>query len=1091
MKWGRVIVWSDGSTGFYGSLSARGGSLSGDGGFAEVSGKGYLDFRGSADLRASAGATGTLLLDPDDIIIVPGNVYTGTAPSLLAWLPTNPGGVGDGIWDFPEDPGPQTIGANDVTTILGLVSLDLRATNSVVVGAPLNYASPNSLTLTAGNLVGVAAPITNAGPGGIAMIAPTVNIGIGAPVMLSVGVGLAITTDNLTVGAPVISPSGISIAPFTAGQGFALNAAGPPAAGDLSTATLNSLFTAGSGILIGDASTGAITVNAGNHGTQDWGVLSLRGTSVTFTGQLTLPSNAQMLFDQVAGAITGSGGMDLVIPGWGMLAFNNVGGAANLMTNVNRLGTTTVSGLTLDNSANSLSVENPVVSNNNPISINALGLTNSAGCTINAGTSTFTLRADGVGLLATVTADGGISIAPLSAGTSVGLNGGIGTLGLTTAELGFLSSNGGTVTIGSAGAGAVTVAAGDLSAQNWTGLTLNGASVAFTGQLTLPNNALMTFGQVAGTVAGSGGTDLVIGGTTGTLAFTNVGGSANLITDIDQLAASAVAGLTLDNQNNSLTLTGALDSSNQPISISVGTGTFTNNAGATINAGTSTFTLSADDASISDWIAANGGITIYTATGTQDIDLSSGGSGTLSLDANEFGFLSSTTGVTIGRTTNASNIDIGQSAALTLGYNLTIIGDDYDQGTNTVTANAVTLQVDTIDVGTTLTASVGGITIGPRTANRTIALGDNATGSLDISEAELARLSAVTGLTFGNVGAVAAGAIDVQDNDGSPSLASTLPITLLTNGAITVDSTVSVPSATLTSLGSTVDINAQMTIGNAGNLGITASGSVTIAGKIDFATGTGGDLTITAGGKVDVNAAIDPPAQVLIDSNGNITINAAVTADDLIQLRAGRTTGIGGVEITASGSLVTDNVANTSDIWLEASFAGGTSGDIIFRGNVTTEDLLTAVAHVGAISRTAGSLSATQASLYGATGVAHSSIDVTTLAAGTGGAAGQNINLTDTAGGLDIGTVGTTVGVNAGLGDVTLQSGAAVTQSQALVAAGLELLGSGPYTLTNASNDVTTLAGNTGAVSFRDTSGFAIGTVNTVGLTSSGIASAE
>ncbi|MBM4043437.1 MAG: filamentous hemagglutinin N-terminal domain-containing protein, partial [Planctomycetes bacterium] len=53
---GRVIVWSDGSTGFYGSLSARGGALGGNGGFAEVSGKAYLQFAGTADLRAPAGA---------------------------------------------------------------------------------------------------------------------------------------------------------------------------------------------------------------------------------------------------------------------------------------------------------------------------------------------------------------------------------------------------------------------------------------------------------------------------------------------------------------------------------------------------------------------------------------------------------------------------------------------------------------------------------------------------------------------------------------------------------------------------------------------------------------------------------------------------------------------------------------------------------------------------------------------------------------------------------------------------------------------------------------------------------------------------
>nr|NCW97109.1 hypothetical protein [Actinomycetota bacterium] len=50
-----------------------------------------------------------------------------------------------------------------------------------------------------------------------------------------------------------------------------------------------------------------------------------------------------------------------------------------------------------------------------------------------------------------------------------------------------------------------------------------------------------------------------------------------------------------------------------------------------------------------------------------------------------------------------------------------------------------------------------------------------------------------------------------------------------------------------------------------------------------------------------------------------------------------------------------------------------------------------------------------------------------------------------------------------------------------------ELLGTGgTYTLTNTSNAITTLAGSTGTVSFVENSGFTIGTVNTVGLTTTG-----
>src|SRR5207237_191284 len=83
---------------------------------------------------------------------------------------------------------------------------------------------------------------------------------------------------------------------------------------------------------------------------------------------------------------------------------------------------------------------------------------------------------------------------------------------------------------------------------------------------------------------------------------------------------------------------------------------------------------------------------------------------------------------------------------------------------------------------------------------------------------------------------------------------------------------------------------------------------------------------------------------------------------------------------------------------------------------------------------------------------------------------------------------GVDVSVIKSAGDVTLSSTARVTQSAAPIqATGLELLGvGGTYTLDTQNNAITTLAGSTGTVSFRDDTGFTIGTVNTIGLTTSG-----
>ncbi|MEO1623022.1 MAG: filamentous hemagglutinin N-terminal domain-containing protein, partial [Cyanobacteria bacterium J06632_3] len=75
---GRAIAWSDHTTRFHGQIEGMGGLLGGNGGFAEVSGKKKLTFTGLANLGASYGSIGDLLLDPDNIFITDG----GTSHSI-------------------------------------------------------------------------------------------------------------------------------------------------------------------------------------------------------------------------------------------------------------------------------------------------------------------------------------------------------------------------------------------------------------------------------------------------------------------------------------------------------------------------------------------------------------------------------------------------------------------------------------------------------------------------------------------------------------------------------------------------------------------------------------------------------------------------------------------------------------------------------------------------------------------------------------------------------------------------------------------------------------------------------------------------
>jgi filamentous hemagglutinin family protein len=67
---GEVVLWSDGTTRFFGSIDARGASDGGNGGLVEVSGKDAVQFAGAVLASGGpGGANGSLLLDPKNLTI--------------------------------------------------------------------------------------------------------------------------------------------------------------------------------------------------------------------------------------------------------------------------------------------------------------------------------------------------------------------------------------------------------------------------------------------------------------------------------------------------------------------------------------------------------------------------------------------------------------------------------------------------------------------------------------------------------------------------------------------------------------------------------------------------------------------------------------------------------------------------------------------------------------------------------------------------------------------------------------------------------------------------------------------------------------
>lgn len=146
---GKVIVYATGSTEFAGTIFARGGSISGDGGMAEVSGRETLAFAGFANLGATHGAAGAILFDPKNITIANGGSATLLSNDEYGENPT-----GDVVFDADlitaiTDTGTAVMlqASNDITVNEAIVT-----NNSAGVGG--------AVTLRAGRNIFINANIT-------------------------------------------------------------------------------------------------------------------------------------------------------------------------------------------------------------------------------------------------------------------------------------------------------------------------------------------------------------------------------------------------------------------------------------------------------------------------------------------------------------------------------------------------------------------------------------------------------------------------------------------------------------------------------------------------------------------------------------------------------------------------------------------------------------------------------------------------------------------------------------------------------------------------------------------------------------------
>ncbi|MCZ6845675.1 MAG: filamentous hemagglutinin N-terminal domain-containing protein [Alphaproteobacteria bacterium] len=304
---GRVIVWSDATTSFFGKISARGGPSGGDGGFAEVSGKQHLAYRGSADLTAANGSRGTLLLDPA-VIEITGGSGDGDGDGIDTFAGSDPGSVAGAI--LFSNMGPSVVYESEIEAQSTTANIALQATQSVsAVGSfddgALTLAANSNLLIETRNLgaaeagfidltlssQGQGLDIVTSGSGTI-----TVRSGVGGDQDTPIRLPNLISASDIFISAAGGSGSSVEVSGMLSGASVAIDATGLVTV--LSGARLvargggTSLSVDATGIVLEDGTPGAATVSNIDTGTVS---LTSSGAADIELGQNAIAGGAGLL----------------------------------------------------------------------------------------------------------------------------------------------------------------------------------------------------------------------------------------------------------------------------------------------------------------------------------------------------------------------------------------------------------------------------------------------------------------------------------------------------------------------------------------------------------------------------------------------------------------------------------------------------------------------------------------------------------------------------------------------------------------------------------------------------------------------------
>jgi hypothetical protein len=973
--------------------------------------------------------TGASILDANTVM----NDITVARLALTA-------GTGIGVGDTLE----TAVSNVEATTTSGGIdlsnsgSLTIGGVTSALTGVSAGGGNISIVATGAGSVndLTVSEAISNTGGGNITLTNldadSAVTLAINATVSTTGGNGniLVNAEDDLNVTA-MVSTSGTMMTPGTGT--ITLNADAP------TNGTTDGTF----------VNSAAITSEAGSITILGAGVTISGGVSSTAGGAISITAATATGDVQVSAAVSSSGGngnitlssMDdvtiaaavstsnsMMTPGMGTITITADDSVSNGTGNFSNSGTGTISSqagmITINGAATTIGASVTSTAGG-AISASATSMTGdlmvNAGVTSSGGNGNITLSSmDDVTIAAAVTTSNSMTAGNGTVMVTADMgNSGAGDLSVT--NVGSVSSQAGAITL----AGVNTTIGGAVSST--AGGSITASSSTATGDLSVSSTGSIASSGGDGNIMLSSPDDITVSGAVSTSNSMMTPGTGTITITADMGTSGAgdfsnSMGGTLSTQGGMISISGAAVTIGAQVSSTAGgaisasatstTGDLMVNAGVSSSGGNGNITLSSmDDVTIAAAVATSNSM-MTAGNGTVMVTADMGNSGAGDLSVTNVGSVSSQAGAI---TLSGVNTTIGGAVSSTAGGSITAssstaTGDLSVSSTGSIASsggdgNIMLSSPDDITISGAVSTSNSMMTPGTGTITITADMGtsgagnfSNSMGGTISSQAGAISISGAATTIGAGVSSTGGGAISVSATEAASDLMVNAAITSSGgNGNITLSSMDDVTIAaavttsnSMTAGNGTVMVTADMGNSGAGNLSVTAAGSV---------SSQAGAITLSG-----VNTTID--GAVSSTAGGSITASSSTATGDLSVSSTGSIASSGG-----NGNIM---LSSPNDIMISGAVSTSNSMMTPGTGTITiTADMGTS--GMGNFSNSGSGTISSQAGMITINGAA------TTIGASVTSTAGGAISLAATAAANDL-AVNAAVSSTAGNGNISLTS---------------------------------------------------------------------